>query len=221
VQLDQRFTIPIDIERAWTGLLDVNRVAKAFPGATLAEHGEDSFTGTVKVKLGPVQLSYRGEARFTEIDRANRRISLVASGVDTKGNGTAAADVTAVVSETPDGSTVCELKTTLDITGPAAQFGRGIVVDIGNRVLSQFARNLEKSFLEPEPVAESTPARPPRTVRPVPEATAAGPLERPDEEPLDLGGLVWNSRLGRHALVGLAASILVLVVIAVRGRNAR
>lgn len=141
--------------------------------------------------------------------------------MDTKGNGTAAADVTAVLSETAEGSTVCDLKTTLDITGQAAQFGRGIVIDIGNRVLSQFARNLEKSFLEPEPAAEPTPAQPTRTVRPVPEATAAGPIERPDEEPLDLGELLWNSRLGRHALVGLAASMLVLVVIAVRARSAR
>ncbi|WP_158703408.1 SRPBCC family protein [Pseudonocardia dioxanivorans] len=214
MQLDQQFTIPVDVETTWAGLLDITRVAAAFPGATLTDHTGDSFTGTVKVKLGPVGLTYRGKATFTEVDETAHRVAIVASGSDVKGNGNASADVHATLTPGPDGSTVCALRTNLEITGKAAQFGRGLVVDIGNRVLTQFARNLEKSFDEPEPepdaattteTAAATPrdgAVPLRTATPVPVPAT----DTPDQ--LDALDLVWSSPLGRRGLLSTAALLL-------------
>jgi uncharacterized protein len=220
VQLDQQFTIPIDIEKAWSGLLDITRVAAAFPGATLATHTDDSFTGTVKVKLGPVSLTYRGEATFTEIDEAGRRVAIVASGSDVKGNGTASADVRAALSEGPDSTTICHLKTNLEITGKAAQFGRGIVVDIGNRVLSQFAANLEQSFREPTPEPEPAAAAPAAPV-PLRAATPAAPVRAAcDQDSLDALDLLWGSPAGRRGVVGAGALLLVLLLLVVRRRTA-
>ncbi|MGD9990634.1 SRPBCC family protein [Pseudonocardia sp.] len=211
MQLDQQFTIPVDVETTWAGLLDITRVAAAFPGATLPDHTDDSFTGTVKVKLGPVGLTYRGTARFTEVDATTHRIAIAASGADLKGNGNATADVHATLTPGPHGSTVCDLRTTLEITGTAAQFGRGLVVDIGNRVLSQFARNLEKSFLEPAP----PPAAPRPDAVPV---LAAAPAAPADADQLDALGLLWGSPLGRRGLLGTAA-LLLTVLAFVAGRR--
>ncbi|AEA25152.1 SRPBCC family protein [Pseudonocardia benzenivorans] len=212
MQLDQQFTIPVDVETTWAGLLDITRVAAAFPGATLTDHTGDSFTGTVKVKLGPVGLTYRGKATFTEVDETAHRVAIVASGSDVKGNGNASADVHATLTPGPDGSTVCALRTNLEITGKAAQFGRGLVVDIGNRVLTQFARNLEKSFGEPEPDAASTTETAAATPRDgaVPLRTA-GPVPVPatdTSDQLDALDLVWSSPLGRRGLLGTAALLL-------------
>jgi len=218
VQLDQQFTIPVDIETTWAGLLDITRVAAAFPGATLADHTDDSFTGTVKVKLGPVGLTYRGKATFTEIDGAAHRVAIVASGSDVKGNGNASADVHAALTAGPDGSTVCDLRTNLEITGKAAQFGRGLVVDIGNRVLSQFARNLETSFHQPAPA----PAAPPGPAVPI-RAAAPVPVQDPAavaSDQLDALGLLWGSPLGRRGLLSTAALLLAMFAFALGRRTA-
>src|SRR6266545_8388012 len=101
------------------------------PGATLTSHEGDDFTGTVKVKLGPVNLTYKGKGRFVEIDEAAHRVLVTASGADARGAGTAAAKVTAalVPGESTD-TTRVEVITDLDITGKAAQFGRGLIGDV-------------------------------------------------------------------------------------------
>lgn len=223
MQLDHQFSIPVDVDRAWAGLLDIQRVAAAFPGASLATHTAESFTGMVRVKLGPVGLNYRGEAEFTEIDETSHRVSIAASGADIKGNGNASANVHARLSPGPDGTTVCDLQTNLEITGKAAQFGRGIVVDIGNRILSQFARNLEKSFHEPDPaptadaastLSDATTGRAPvAAIR----ATAPAPsAERTEPESLDALGLLWSSPAARRGLLGLGVLLTLLVVVARR-----
>ncbi|MFB9745346.1 SRPBCC family protein [Pseudonocardia sulfidoxydans] len=215
MQLDHQFTIPVDVETTWAGLLDITRVATAFPGATLADHTDDSFTGTVKVKLGPVGLTYRGKATFTEVDEAARRVAIVASGSDVKGNGNASADVHATLAAGPDGSTVCDLRTNLEVTGKAAQFGRGLVVDIGNRVLTQFARNLEKSFHQPAP-APPDPAVPIR-------AAAAAPVQDPAaaaSDQLDALGLLWGSPRGRRGLLSTAALLLAVFAFVLGRRTA-
>jgi uncharacterized protein len=228
VQLEQQFTIPIGIDQAWSGLLDIQRVASAFPGATLATHTDDSFTGTVKVKLGPVGLTYRGEAKFTEIDQTAHRVALVASGTDIKGNGNASAAVHAVLSKGSDDSTVCDLQTHLEVTGKAAQFGRGIVVDIGNRVLSQFARNLEKSFREPVTAQErgaataDSPAASPSEALPIRGVPTATDHDSAGQDSLDALDLLWSSPVGRRVVVSLGAFLsLLLMALVLRRRDSR
>src|SRR5581483_3254073 len=97
VRLEHSFEVPVPVEQAWTVLLDIERVAPCMPGATLTSHEGDDFTGTVKVKLGPVNLTYKGKGRFVEIDEAAHRVLVTASGADSRGAGTAAAKVTAAL----------------------------------------------------------------------------------------------------------------------------
>jgi carbon monoxide dehydrogenase subunit G len=143
MQLEHSFTVPVGVEDAWKVLLDVEKIAPCMPGATLGEVNGDEFTGTVKVKLGPIGLTYKGKARFSEKNVAERRAVIEAAGKDARGSGTAKATVTTVLeAESPD-STRVVVQTDLNITGKPAQFGRGVMADVGGKLIGQFADCLE------------------------------------------------------------------------------
>lgn len=148
MQLEQQFTIPTDIDHAWKLLNDVEGIAPCFPGATVLSATDESVNGQVKVKLGPVMLTYAGVLKFLERDDANHFLVMDGQGVDAKGNGSASAKVTAHLSELPDGSTQCDLVTDLNITGRPAQFGRGMMLEIGNNILGKFSKNLAAMLSE-------------------------------------------------------------------------
>ncbi|NDL58761.1 SRPBCC family protein [Phytoactinopolyspora mesophila] len=138
MQLDHQFTVPVPIADAWKVLLDVPRVAPCMPGATLDEFDGETFSGSVKVKLGPISLLYRGTGRFIETDDAAHRVVMEASGKEARGSGTAAATVTASMVADGD-STHVNVTTDLRITGRPAQFGRGMLNDVGGKLLGQFS----------------------------------------------------------------------------------
>jgi carbon monoxide dehydrogenase subunit G len=141
VQLENSFTVPVPVDEAWRVLLDIERIAPCMPGAALDSVDGDDFTGRVKVKLGPINLTYQGKASFIEKDEAAHRAVIDARGKDQRGNGTAAATVTANLrAEGP--ITRVEVVTDLNITGRPAQFGRGVMTDVGNKLLGQFADKL-------------------------------------------------------------------------------
>src|SRR3954454_3007941 len=99
MKLEHDFTVPAPIDEAWKVLLDVERVAPCMPGATLLTVDGDSFTGTVKVKVGPIQVTYKGSASFAQRDDAGYRVVIEASGKEARGTGTAAATVSAVLTD--------------------------------------------------------------------------------------------------------------------------
>jgi carbon monoxide dehydrogenase subunit G len=138
LQLEHAFTVPVGIDDAWAVLLDIERVAPCMPGAAIDSVDGDDFTGTVKVKLGPIGLTYKGKASFVEKDEAAHKAVIRAQGRDARGNGTAAATVTAVLIAEGD-TTKVAVTTDLDITGKPAQFGRGVMADVGNKLIGQFA----------------------------------------------------------------------------------
>jgi carbon monoxide dehydrogenase subunit G len=141
VQLENSFTVPVPVEEAWRVLLDIERIAPCMPGAALDSVDGDDFTGRVKVKLGPINLTYQGKASFVEKNEAAHRAVIDAKGKDQRGNGTAAATVTATLAS--EGSiTRVDVLTDLNITGRPAQFGRGVMTDVGNKLLGQFADKL-------------------------------------------------------------------------------
>jgi carbon monoxide dehydrogenase subunit G len=141
VQLENSFTVPVPIDEAWRVLMDIERIAPCMPGAALDSVTGDDFTGRVKVKLGPINLTYQGKATFVERDEAGHRAVIDARGKDQRGNGTAAAVVTATLAG--EGSTTrVDVLTDLNITGRPAQFGRGVMTDVGNKLLGQFADKL-------------------------------------------------------------------------------
>jgi carbon monoxide dehydrogenase subunit G len=141
VQLENSFTVPVPVDEAWRVLLDIERIAPCMPGAALDTVDGDDFTGRVKVKLGPINLTYQGKASFIEKDEAAHKAVIDARGKDQRGNGTAAAVVTAKLKA--EGSiTRVDVLTDLNITGRPAQFGRGVMTDVGNKLLGQFADKL-------------------------------------------------------------------------------
>jgi carbon monoxide dehydrogenase subunit G len=141
VQLENSFTVPVPIDEAWRVLMDIERIAPCMPGAALDSVTGDDFTGRVKVKLGPINLTYQGKASFVERDEVAHKAVIDARGKDQRGNGTAAAMVTAQLAA--EGSvTRVDVLTDLNITGRPAQFGRGVMTDVGNKLLGQFADKL-------------------------------------------------------------------------------
>ena len=141
MQLENRFTVPVPVDQAWHVLTDIERIAPCMPGAALDSVNGDEFTGRVKVKLGPINLTYQGHASFVEKDADTHRAVIDARGKDQRGNGTAAAVITANLTSEGD-STVVDVVTDLNITGRPAQFGRGVMTDVGNKLLGQFADKL-------------------------------------------------------------------------------
>jgi carbon monoxide dehydrogenase subunit G len=139
MELDHTFTVPVGVKQAWDVLLDLPRIAPCMPGATLTEHDDERFAGTVKVKLGPINLTYRGTGRFVERDEDARRVVLEASGRDTRSAGTASATITATLHPNGDERTEVRVHTDLSVTGRPAQFGRGVLADVSSRLISEFA----------------------------------------------------------------------------------
>jgi carbon monoxide dehydrogenase subunit G len=145
MEMDHSFTVPVPPDRAWDVLLDVERIAPCMPGATVDEFDGEVVTGRIKVKVGPVSLTYRGTAKFTERDPDAKVIVLEASGKETRGAGTASATVRATLEPESDGqATKATMHTTMNVTGRPAQFGRGVMVEVGSKLVDQFARNLSE-----------------------------------------------------------------------------
>jgi carbon monoxide dehydrogenase subunit G len=149
MELEHSFTVPVPEERAWEVLLDVKRVAPCMPGATLDSVDGDEIKGRIKVKVGPIAMTYAGTARFTERDPDAHVITLEASGKETRGAGTASATVRSEL-EGRDSQTHVVVHTTLNVTGRPAQFGRGVMAEVGSKLIGIFASNLA-NMLTAEP----------------------------------------------------------------------
>ena len=173
MRLEQSFEVPVPVAQAWGVLLDVERIAPCMPGATLTSFEGDSFTGLVRVKLGPVSLSYKGSGRFTERDESARRVSIVAQGQDSRGGGGAQARVTAVLHTAGADRTLVKVVADVDIAGKAAQFGRGMIADVSTKLVKQFADCLAETIAaQPAAVAAPTAAAAPAAA-----PAAAVPME--------------------------------------------
>ena len=196
MQLEHQLSIPARIDVVWPALLDPERVAPCVPGATLTGVDGDSFTGTVKVKVGPITLLYKGTGTFTEQDEQARRAVLKASAKDTRGNGTVNATVTLTLAADGD-RTSGVVATDLSITGKPAQFGRGLIADVGGKIIEQFAACLSEKLAAPT-VAAGT--------EPLSEAQAAV-----QTEPLDLVQYARHSAIKRVGPL-VAGAMLVLII---------
>ena len=138
MDLEHDFTVPMPVEEAWTAFNDLELIAPCFPGAVITSVDGDDFTGTAKIKLGPIALMYAGKGTWLERDEAARRVVIEANGKDKRGNGTAGAVITAHLREDGEGTRVV-VHTDLKITGRPAQFGRSVIQDVGSKILDQFA----------------------------------------------------------------------------------
>lgn len=146
MELTNEFTVDVPIDEAWAVLTDVTRIAPCMPGAKLQEVEGDEYRGSVKVKVGPVTAEYKGKATFLEQDVAAHRAVLRAEGRETRGQGNANATITATL-EPAGSATRVSVVTDLAITGRVAQFGRGVLADVSNKLLGQFVESLESTVL--------------------------------------------------------------------------
>jgi len=171
IELDNSFTVPVPPEKAWDVLLDVERIAPCMPGASVLSISDDGneIEGQVKVKLGPLSLAYKGTAKFTDKDVANHAIAIEATGKETRGAGTASANVQAVLKPgDATGSTLVSIHTSLNVTGRPAQFGRSLLPEVSGKLIAQFASNLEALI-----AADNAPAAAEETATPESTGTAA------------------------------------------------
>jgi carbon monoxide dehydrogenase subunit G len=145
IELEHTFAVPVPPEQAWDVLLDVARVAPCMPGATVDEVDGDVVTGKIKVKVGPIALTYTGKATFTEKDAATHTVRMEAAGKETRGAGTASATVEAKLDE-ENGETRVRVHTSLNVTGRPAQFGRGVMAEVGGRLIEKFSANLAEQL---------------------------------------------------------------------------
>jgi carbon monoxide dehydrogenase subunit G len=216
VELQNSFVVPADMDTAWKTLQDVEFLAPCVPGATLTKSDGENFEGNVKVKLGPVSMTYGGTARFVSRDEATHTAVIEGAGKETKGTGTAKGLVTAtLVSEAPD-RTRCDVVSELTITGKAAQFGRGVMQDVAGRIIDQFSANLAAQMTaaavdSAAPVAEAgadggaAPAAAPR---------AATPPPRPaSDDAIDLLGTAGAPVLKRAIPVVIGAVVVIGLII--------
>jgi uncharacterized protein len=207
MQLEHHLSVPAPIDVVWPALLDPQRVAPCVPGATLTGVDGESFTGTVKVKVGPITLLYKGTGTFTETDEQARRAVLKASAKDTRGNGTVNATVTLTLTEEGD-RTAGTVVTDLSITGKPAQFGRGMIADVGGKIIEEFSACLSEKLAvavtAPEPAAAARPAS-----------------EFPEVEPLNLVHYAQRSALKRVGPLAAAAMAILLIGALVRRLRSR
>lgn len=156
MELINEFRVGVPVEEAWVVLTDVERIAPCMPGAQLTEVDGDTYTGNVKVKVGPITALYKGTATFVEKDDVAHKAVLKADGRDTRGQGNASAVVTATLEADGDGTKVT-VQTDLTVTGKVAQFGRGVLVDVSSKLVGQFVQCLESDVLTGPP-APSDPS---------------------------------------------------------------
>ena len=231
MELSHTFTVPASVDETWSTFMDLQEVGSCFPGATVTEVTDAGFSGTVKVKLGPIALVYSGTGSFIERDDAAHRAVIEAKGKDKRGNGTAGATVTIQLSDAGDGNTTADVQTDLAVTGKPAQFGRGVMQDVSDKLLGQFVACIEGKVgapAEPEAVGAPTDSAPPDepgpaaapvadaagagSPVPVPATGAAARTPTPSREPeaLDLGTAVLPVVLKSYAKQ-IAAGLVALL----------
>ena len=228
MKLENEFTVNVPVEDAWNVLLDLERVTPCLPGAALTEQSDDDeYKGEMKVRLGPVTQEYNGTVRIEEADESEHQAVLKADGKDARGQGAATATITSTLHDEGDGSTKVRVETDMQITGRAAQFGRGVQQDVAERLLSRFAECLENEIVgggtEEEAEAAATSEAGPSENG----AAAEGASEEEEQprrriiqqdrevEPLDLGeasreAVLKRIKQGTPVAVGVVALVIVI-----------
>ncbi len=212
--LNHTFTVPVAIAEAWNVLTNVERIAPCLPGAQLQEVEGETYRGAVKVKVGPIQAQFKGQASFVEKDDVNYKVVLKGEGRDTGGKGNASAVITAQLTAIDAASTQVNVNTDLSITGKVAQFGRGALADVSDKLLAQFSDNLN-NLIASEPAA-ATPAPAPTEV---PAADSGQPVVRkidaPEVAPINLIEAAGGTIVKRALPVVAGVAVLVLLLIAI------
>ena len=210
MDLNHEFTVNVPVAEAWAILTDLERIAPCLPGAQLTEVEGDTYRGQVKIKVGPILAQFKGQASFVSRDDVAHKASLKGEGRDTTGKGNASAIITAELTSITPTSTKCTVHTDLSISGKVAQFGRGALADVSDKLLAQFSENLNQLIsAAPAPsapvVTETSPAPS--------EQPTIRKIDGPEVAPLNLLDTAGSTIAKRAipALIGIAVLVAVLV----------
>jgi carbon monoxide dehydrogenase subunit G len=221
MDLNHQFTVAVPVEDAWRILTNVELIAPCLPGAQLQEIEGDTYRGIVKVKVGPIQAQFKGQASFLERDDVAHKAVLKGEGRDTGGKGNASAVITAEMTAVTADTTAVTVNTDLSITGKVAQFGRGAMADISDKILAQFVENLNTLIADTPEVATAaastaptpTPAEPDTSASAAPVAPAAESVRKidgPEAAPIDLLSAAGSPILKRAIPVVIVVAAVVL-----------
>jgi carbon monoxide dehydrogenase subunit G len=214
--LNHTFSVAVPIAEAWNVLTNVERIAPCLPGAQLQEIEGETYRGVVKVKVGPIQAQFKGQASFVEKDDANYKAVLKGEGRDTGGKGNASALITAQLTAIDASSTQVNVNTDLSITGKVAQFGRGALADVSDKLLAQFSDNLNNLIASEPAASEPAAAAEPTTESVVDSAQpTVRKIDAPEAAPINLIEAAGGTIVKRALPVVAGVAVLVLLLIAI------
>ena len=206
MDLHHEFTVPVPAADAWRILTNLERLAPCLPGAQLTEVEGETYRGQVKVKVGPIVAQFKGQASFVTRDDANFTASLKAEGRDTGGKGNAAATITARLQSTGPSSAKCTVDTDLNITGKVAQFGRGALADVSDKLLLQFVDNLNTLIATEGAATPTSEATPQPAVRKIEQHEEVAPLDLLDAA----GGTILKRLTPVFIVIAVAVAAFVI-----------
>jgi carbon monoxide dehydrogenase subunit G len=209
MDLHHHFTVPASMTETWDAFNDLDLIGGCLPGATVQSVDGDDFTGSVKVKLGPISLQYNGSGSYRERDHAARKVVIVANGKDKRGNGTASATISAQLAADGSGTAV-DVSTDLSITGKPAQFGRGVIQDVSDKLIGQFVECIKAKLggedgahagspalaaaEDPSPAVSATAPNPASSPAGIAESTPSFPKADPATPPVAADDLPESER---------------------------
>ena len=214
MDLNHEFAVNVPIDQAWQILTDLERIAPCLPGAQLTEIEGDTYRGQVKIKVGPILAQFKGQASFVSRDDNAHKATLKGEGRDTTGKGNASAMITAELTSITPTSTKCTVHTDLSISGKVAQFGRGALADVSDKLLAQFSENLNQ-------LIAASPAIEQPTAQVAVEATATSEpqqhvirkIDGPEVAPLNLLDTAGSTIAKRAIPAVIALAVLVFVLV--------
>ena len=211
MDLNHEFVVNVPVEEAWAILTDLERIAPCLPGAQLTEVEGDTYRGQVKIKVGPILAQFKGQASFLSRDDVAHKAALKGEGRDTTGKGNASAVITAELTSVTPTSTKCTVHTDLSISGKVAQFGRGALADVSDKLLAQFSENLNQLISAAPAPSAPTPAA--SKAQAPSEQPTIRKIDGPEVAPLNLLDTAGSTIAKRAipALIGIAVLVVVLV----------
>ena len=215
--LTNEFVVAADVDTVWTHLLDMEGVAECVPGAKVEEVvPPNTYRGKIRLKIGPMTVEYRGEATLVQVDQDAHQATIQMKAREARGQGSALATVRNSLAAVPEGTHV-RAETELEITGPQAQFGKGVLEDVGGRILEEFTARLERRIAAtqqgPGAASASTNGA---------ASAASGGTRPPEDDTLDLNRVLASSLRDRGLKIGAGvAAVLFVVAVIWRWRRCR
>jgi uncharacterized protein len=189
-QIEKTFVVKAPAQAVWEFLTDPRRVARCMPGAAITDQLDDkTYAGTMAVKIGPVQASYKGQLRFEQLDPSGRSAVIAANGQDVRGKGGANMRLTSRVVERGPGETEVIASSEVTVTGVLAQFGRGMIQDVSDQLFQKFTEAMRAELEPPAPTAATSASVGARAREGGPQAQTFDAVAAAAPAPLDIGAM--------------------------------